>query len=155
MNKQAITFLSLFSLILVLSIYYILVPPAEETPVSTTSSQSLTSIETMQNKLDTTHENAISDNNDVIASAGSSEDDINLALSSIQETKDIMDKEKELVNLIKEKGYKEVYVEVGKANIKVVINKKDATSQDASQVIRIINEKMGNNYEVEVKFITE
>ena len=28
MNKQAITFLSLFSLILVLSVYYIMLPPA-------------------------------------------------------------------------------------------------------------------------------
>ena len=30
MNKQAITFLSLFTLILVLSIYYLLVPPIDQ-----------------------------------------------------------------------------------------------------------------------------
>ena len=72
MRKQAITFLSLFTLILVLSIYYLLVPPVEEESVSVSNEESST-IDVMQNELDQLHENSISDNNDVIASSKSTE----------------------------------------------------------------------------------
>ena len=49
MNKQAITFLSLFTLILVLSIYYLLVPPIDQS--DTVSKKSLSRIEILQSEL--------------------------------------------------------------------------------------------------------
>ena len=49
MNKQAITFLSLFTLILVLSIYYLLVPPIDQG--DTVSKKSLSRIEILQSEL--------------------------------------------------------------------------------------------------------
>ena len=66
MNKQAITFLSLFTLILVLSIYYLLVPPINQS--ETVSKKTLSRIEALQNELNKNHENKINDNNTVIAS---------------------------------------------------------------------------------------
>ena len=79
MNRQAITFLTLFSLILVLSIYYILLPP----------------------------------------------------------------------------GFKNAFVEVENKTIKVVIDKKEASSSDANSIIKTVMEKTKNEYQVEVKFISE
>ena len=67
MNKQAITFLSLFTLILVLSIYYLLVPPIDQG--DTVSKKSLSRIEILQSELNKNHENKINDNNTVIASS--------------------------------------------------------------------------------------
>ena len=67
MNKQAITFLSLFTLILVLSIYYLLVPPIDQS--DTVSKKSLSRIEILQSELNKNHENKINDNNTVIASS--------------------------------------------------------------------------------------
>ena len=61
MNKQAITFLSLFTLILVLSIYYLLVPPIDQS--DTVSKKSLSRIEILQSELNKNHENKINDNN--------------------------------------------------------------------------------------------
>ena len=61
MNKQAITFLSLFTLILVLSIYYLLVPPIDQD--DTVSKKSLSRIEILQSELNKNHENKINDNN--------------------------------------------------------------------------------------------
>ena len=57
MNKQAITFLSLFTLILVLSIYYLLVPPIDQD--DTVSKKSLSRIEILQSELNKNHENKI------------------------------------------------------------------------------------------------
>lgn len=71
MNKQAITFLSLFTLILVLSIYYLLVPPIDQS--DTVSKKSLSRIEILQSELNKNHENKINDNNTVIASSKASE----------------------------------------------------------------------------------
>lgn len=154
MRKQAITFLSLFTLILVLSIYYLLVPPLEEKNISVSNEQSST-IDILQNELDRSHENSISDNNDVIASSKSSEKEINSALSSINETKEIMKKEQDIVELLKKNGYKECYVEVNDTNIKVVVNLKNSSSKDANKIIKIIHQYLKNNYDIEVKFVTE
>ena len=71
MRKQAITFLSLFTLILVVSIYYLLVPPVEEEKV-TVKSESSSTIDVLQDELNQIHENNISSNNDIFASYKSS-----------------------------------------------------------------------------------
>lgn len=154
MRKQAITFLSLFTLILVLSIYYLLVPPVEEEKV-TVKSESSSTIDVLQDELNQIHENNISSNNDIIASSKSSEKEINQALTSINETKTIMKKEKELISLLKKQGYKECYVEMNKTNIKVVVNQKNGNSQDANKIIKVIHRYLDNNYDIEVKFVTE
>ncbi len=154
MRKQALTFLSLFTLILVLSIYYLLVPPVEEESISVSNEESST-IDIMQNELDQLHENSISDNNYVIASSKSSQKEIKTALSSISQTKDIMKKEKEIVNLLKKSGYKECYVEINDANIKVVVNLKKGTSRDANKIIKAIHQYLDSHYDIEVKFVTE
>lgn len=49
MNKQAFTFLTLFSLILVLSIYYIMLPPTSQNEVV---QNDISTIEQLQNQLD-------------------------------------------------------------------------------------------------------
>lgn len=154
MRKQAITFLSLFTLILVLSIYYLLVPPVEEEEV-TVSSQQTSTIDILQEELDQSHESSISENNDVIASAKSSQEEIDTALSSITKTKEIMKKEQEIVNLLKKDGYKECYVEMNDSNIKVVVNLKDGTSKDANKIIKAIHQYLNDIYDIEVKFVTE
>lgn len=154
MRKQAITFLSLFTLILVLSIYYLLVPPIEEEKTNVSTQQS-SSIEIMQEELQQSHENSISENNDVIASSKSSQDEIDSALTSISKTKEIMKKEKEIIQLLKDKGYKECYVEMTEKNIKVVVNLKNGSSQDANKIIKAIREYLNHIYDIEVKFVTE
>ena len=94
MNKQAITFLSLFTLILVLSIYYLLVPPIDQS--DTVSKKSLSRIEILQSELNKNHENKINDNNTVIASSKASEKEISTALTSNEKTKAIIKNEKDI-----------------------------------------------------------
>lgn len=152
MNKQAITFLSLFTLILVLSIYYIMLP---QNDVSTVGNNDLNTIEELQIALDKKRDEIISKNNDLIAEESSTSDIINQALETISETKDLKDKEKEILDLIQKEGYQDVYVEIDEKLIKITILKKDANQSDANKVIKTVLKKLGEEYQVEVKFINE
>lgn len=151
MNKQAFTFLTLFSLILVLSIYYIMLP--SDTPQNVTNVES--TIAQLQSELDQKRNEIIAQNNEIIAEETSTTEAINEALETISETKSLSEKEKDIVNMILELGYEEAYVEIDNKTIKVTIKKTDASSSDASNVIKEILNLMGSDYQVEVKFISE
>lgn len=152
MNKQAFTFLTLFSLILVLSIYYIMLPPSFNQEVVTNTQ---TTIEQLQQQLNKKRDDIIAKNNEIIAKESSTSDSINEALETISETKNLGEKEKSIVAKIKELGYQDVYVEIDNQTIKVTVLKKDATQSDASKVIKEVLKLVGDNYQVEVKFISE
>ena len=152
MNKQAFTFLTLFSLILVLSIYYIMLPPSSNQEVVTNTQ---TTIEQLQQQLNKKRDDISAKNNEIIAKESSTSDSINEALETISETKNLGEKEKSIVAKIKELGYQDVYVEIDNQTIKVTVLKKDATQSDASKVIKEVLKLVGDNYQVEVKFISE
>ena len=123
MNRQAITFLTLFSLILVLSIYYILLPPENTANQVSLNNQEVSQIEMMQKNLDKEREDLISKNNAIIASSKSNSDEIASALASISEAKETAALEKKIT--------------------------------DANSIIKAVMEKTNNEYQVEVKFISE
>ena len=151
MNKQAITFLSLFTLILVLSVYYLVVPPIDQQ--ANVQTKQLSKIEVLQNQLNENHENILAENNDVIASAKSSKKQIQEALTSIEKTN--ADIETDICQLLTDKGYKECFVELDDTHLKVVIKLKEATSKDANRVIKCIQGKYNNKFDIEVKFVED
>ena len=152
MNKQAFTFLTLFSLILVLSIYYIMLPPTSQNEVV---QNDISTIEQLQNQLDKKREDIITKNNEIIAKESSTSESINEALETISETKNVTEKEKSIVTQLGELGYQESYVEIDNQTVKITILKKDATQSDASNVIKEVLNLVGDSYQVEVKFINE
>lgn len=155
MNRQAITFLTLFSLILVLSIYYILLPPENTANQVVSNTEEISQIEIMQKNLDKEREDLISKNNDIIASSQSDSDKIASALASINEAKEKVALEKKITEIINEAGFKSVFVEVENKTIKVVVDKKNGKESDANNIIKTVMEKTNNEYQVEVKFIDE
>lgn len=152
MNKQAFTFLTLFSLILVLSIYYIMLPPIAN-PESVSKTESV--IEQLQNELNQKRETIINKSNEIIAKKTSTSDSISEALETISTTKDLSDQEKNIVSKIKELGYQEAYIEIDNQTVKATVLKKDSTKEDASKIIKTIMNIFDNKYHVEVKFISE
>ena len=88
MNRQAITFLTLFSLILVLSIYYILLPPEGEASEVSVNNEELSQIEVLQQNLEKERADLISENNAIIASSDSDSNKIAAALANISEAKE-------------------------------------------------------------------
>ena len=142
----------LSNLILVLSVYYIMLPLASTNEAVT---QNLTTIQQLQEQLDKKREGIISKNNEIIAQESSSSESINEALETISVTKNVAEKEKSIVSKIKEMGYTEGYVEIDENTIKVTILKKEATQSDASSVMKEVMSIIGEDYQVEVKFINE
>lgn len=155
MNRQAITFLTLFSLILVLSIYYILLPPENTANQVSLNDQEVSQIEMMQKNLDKEREDLISKNNAIIASGKSNSDEIASALASISEAKETSALEKKITDIINNAGFKNAFVEVENKTIKVVVDKKNGKETDANNIIKAVMEKTNNEYQVEVKFISE
>ena len=110
MNKQAFTFLTLFSLILVLSIYYIMLPPNQnEKTVTQTQTNNWT---VTKNSWIKKEKILLKKTNEIIAKESSTSDSINKALATISETKNIGEKEKSIVAKVKELGYQDAYVEI-------------------------------------------
>lgn len=155
MNRQAITFLTLFSLILVLSIYYILLPPENTANEVAVNDQEVSQIEALQKNLDKEREDLISENNAIIASSESDSDKIASALATISEAKETAALEAKITKTVNEAGFKNAFVEVENKTIKVVVDKKDGSGNDANNIIKTIMEETKNKYQVEVKFISE
>lgn len=155
MNRQAITFLTLFSLILVLSIYYILLPPEGTDNEVVVNNQDVSQIEAMQKNLEKEREDLISEKNAIIASSESDSDKIASALASISETKETAALEAKITKIVNEAGFKNAFVEVENKTVKVIVDKKNSSSRDANNIIKAIVAKTKNEYQVEVKFISE
>ena len=151
MNRQAITFLTLFSLILVLSIYYILLPPENTANEVAVNNQEVSQIEALQKNLDKEREDLISENNAIIASSESDSDKIASALATISEAKETAALEAKITKTVNEAGFKNVFVEVENKTVKVVVDKKDGSGNDANSIINAIMEETKNEYQVEVK----
>ena len=155
MNRQAITFLTLFSLILVLSIYYILLPPENTANEVAVNNQEVTQIEALQKNLDKEREDLISKNNAIIASSESDSDKIASALATISEAKETAALEAKITKIVNDAGFKNAFVEVENKTIKVIVDKKNGSGNDANSIIKSIMDKTKNEYQVEVKFISE
>ena len=63
--------------------------------------------------------------------------------------------EKDICQLLTDKGYKECFVELDDTHLKVVIKLEEATSKDANRVIKCIQGKYNNIFDIEVKFVED
>lgn len=157
MNKQAITFLSLFSLILVLSIYYVMLPPvdnsAAEMEIVNSNSASYT-FEKMEVELQAKRDAELKEYNEVIAASDSSSEEVSNALQEVQNIKDKSSLESEIKNLLVNSGYESVFVEIDGSIIKITIALVNPTSKDATDVINLVLSKT-TELTPEVKFVNE
>ena len=158
MNKQAITFLSLFSLILVLSVYYMMLPPTsidnKDVEIVNTDS-SIYNFTKMELELTAKRDGEIKQNNEIIADVTSSTEEVNQALQGIQTIKNKNALEQEIKDSLASSGYENAFIEIDGTTIKVTIAMSNSQTQDATRVINIVLEKVGSDYTPEVKFVSE
>ena len=152
MNKQAFTFLTLFSLILVLSVYYMMLPSNDQKNL-VTHNESV--IEKLQKEHDKQRETIIETHNDLIAKESSTSETINQALKVISTIKSQAELEKKVIEKIKNLGYKDVFVEIDEKIIKVTVLLVEHTKTDASKIINEVLDDLGEGYQIEVKFVNE
>lgn len=163
-NRRLISFLSLFSLVLVLSIYYVLVPVNTSTinndnsfleddssQVSVTDGEDAY-FETLELAKVSKFNDDIDDLNQIVASSASTMDEKVQALEMIAQKKKLNKEEASLKQAIKEAGYSNAYVEYEDKTVNILVSKKEATKGDAVNIIKIAYEKLGNSYIPSVSF---
>lgn len=156
MNRQLVSFLSLFSLVLVLSIYYVMMPfkaPEVDIPVNMeqedTTDAYFVSLEIQKNSA---YEQLLDEQNAILASSSATMDEKTLALETIAELEEKIKTEANTVASIIEAGYPAAYVEEYDQGIKVVVYKNNPTKEDAATVMGLVVDKFGMDYLPEIRF---
>ena len=162
-NKQKMWFLTLFSLILVLSIYYITMP----SEIVTTSKKENNKTEKVskENKIndvdvltvlqiekDEERAALTAEYNEILTNDKTSTEEKNNAYEGIKKIDDYKAKEELLCKKIKDKLKLESFIEIENNNINVTIKKKDHDYSLANDVMRLIQEEYKDRVYISVRF---
>lgn len=171
-NKQKIWFLTLFSLILVLSVYYITMPSdlltasasktTEETTTSNETKETTTKKEqdvtetdvltALQVELDEERQALAAEYNEVLTNKDTSTEEKNNAYDGLKQIDELKAQEEKLKNKIKDELNLNSFIKIDGSNINVTIKKKDHDYSLANSIMRLINEEYDTKVYVSVKF---
>ena len=163
-NKQKLWFLTLFSLILVLSVYYITMPSellttSKSTKNTTTEndtsnvSVSETDILTaLQVEADEERAALAAEYNEILTNKDASTEEKNNAYDGLKQIDQIKAKEEKLEKKLKDKLKLDSFIKIDSNNVSVTIKKKDHDYSLANSVMRLIQEEYENKMYVSVKF---
>ena len=167
-NKQGLWFLTLFSLILVLSAYYItmpneifkseLVPEVKETKeqkkedTSEVSSQNTSYIETLKVELDSERSEILDTLQEVLNDKSKSSDEKNKAYEQMKEINSIKASESAIVQKIKDEYSLDAYVKQENSKIEVVVEGKEHDVKLANKIMRTVQSQFTDPMIISVKF---
>lgn len=166
-NKQGLWFLTLFSLILVLSVYYITMPDeifkdeevvtssedsnsSEET--SEVSSQNTSYVETLKIELDTERSEVLNTLEEVLNDNNKTSSEKNKAYEQMKEINDIKASEEEIIKKIKDEYDLNAYVKQEDSTIEVVIESDDHDVNLANKIMRTIQDGFESAMSISIKF---
>ena len=161
-NKKNLWFLTLFSLILVLSIYYITMPDEllltaktkdvikSETPeIKISDSDILVSLRVDS---DASMEKEIEELQLILTNTNSSVDEKNIAYEKIKKINTNRGEEEKLENLIKENFDLKSFVKIRDGEISVTIKSNDKGNVEANKIMRKIQESFNTKKYITIKF---
>ena len=160
MKKQNIWALTLFSLILVLSVYYITLPNEYE---AITEEAKTTISEVEENKVIETlkienNENKIKKEkelHEVLSKEDASKEEKNNAYEELKALNIIKNQEEELELKIKDKFSLDNYVEINEDQVKIVLIKNEHNEKIASEIMDFVQESFEDKKYITVKFEKE
>ena len=158
MNKKVITFLSLFSLVLILSIYYVISPFGENSNligdntnvnvnINTEHDEYFASLEVAKEE---DYDSYIQEMNAIIASSECSNEMKKEALENIEKRKTQRELEKKTCEELKNLGYNKLFLEVAKEDIFVIVKYNDFSNEDAAKIMSTIYNNFGTTYKIEI-----
>lgn len=165
-NKQSLWFLTLFSLILVLSVYYITMPNEllltnnsnytekvniEEDSSTVTISESETLV-SMRVNLEEEREETMADLKGTLTSEEATTEEKNNAYEQIKYINEIKAKEEALEEKIKQNFSLDSFVKIDNNEVKVVAIKKEHDSALANSIMKTVQEDFTDKVYVTVKF---
>lgn len=160
-NKQSLWFLTLFSIILVLAVYYVSMPNIslsslkteenikDEATISIEESDILASLRVESDEAVLAE---MEDLQSVLLNESASVDEKNDAYEKLQNINEIKGQEENLEKLIKEKFSIESFVKIDKDQISIVVASNEHNYQSANDIIRLIQEQFDNKMYITVKY---
>lgn len=159
-NKKGVWFLTLFSLILVLSVYYITMPSEllitnknlKEETAPTVSTQESTLLVALRVEAEEKVEKEIEALKKIISDSDSSIEDKNAAFEKMKELNANRSKEEILEEKIKATHNLDTFVKINDNNISVTINEEKHSMELANKIMRTIQEDYKEQMKITVKF---
>ena len=164
-NKKSLWFLTLFSLILVLSIYYITMPSellmtTNTNKISEKDNKEEVNLDVEESDLlvalrvesDEEMTNQIEDLQLILTNAESSVDEKNKAYEKIKELNDIRGEEESLENKIKTDYKLDSFIKIKNNQIQVTINSSEHSNSLANNIMRTIQSNYDESKYITVKF---
>ncbi len=162
-NKKNLWFLTLFSLILVLSVYYITMPnellltnnsvtlpdDTKKTAVTVEESETLT---TLRVKSDEQLDKTLESLKEILSSSKSSASEKNDAFEKIKTLNENKTKEKDLENTIEKTYNLKSYVKIEDKNIKVTISSDKHNTELANKIMRTVQENFEEKRNITIEF---
>lgn len=160
MNKKNLWFLTLFSLIIVLSIYYITMPTdlmieeykEEETAVSEEIVEEDSVLVSLRVEAEEEYLKELESLKTVLNNADSTIDEKNNAFEQIKQLSNIKGEQEKLEEEIQNNIGAEAFVRIEGNKITVVVNKKEHDTKLANQIMRLVQSNYKNKMYITVKF---
>lgn len=159
-NKQSLWFLTLFSIILVLTVYYIAMPnntlatlkEVDNTDVSTIEIEETDALAALRVESDTEVETAMNELQSVLLNEKSTLEERNTAYEKLQTINYNKGKEEEIEALLKNDFAFQSFVKINKDSISITISNKKHDVKLANDIIRKVQEKYSEKMYITVKF---
>lgn len=160
-NKKGVWFLTLFSLILVLSVYYITMPTEllisnssdnieQITPTIKAEDSSI--LVALRVESDENVEKEIENLKKIISDSNSSIEDKNAAFEKMKELNANRSQEEILEEKIKSTYNLETFIKIDNSNVSVTINNEEHSTELANKIMRCIQEEYDEKLKITVKF---
>lgn len=164
-NKKNIWFLTLFSLILVLSVYYITMPNDlllanssgkdsvskeennDDTQISESSILVALRVDEEEQYLET-----LESLKNILTNTESTTEEKNSAFEQMKSINNIRSEQEELEKLVKEKLGYESFIKIDSNQIRVVVDEKEHDTKIANSIMRLVQSKYTNKMYITVKF---
>ncbi len=161
-NKKNLWFLTLFSLVLVLSIYYVTMPSELSLSVSETDSsaeqdaevsiEQMSVIETMKIEDEEEVNQQIAELEEVLMDLTISTDEKNAAYEELKSISENSGKEEKIESQIKEKYQCDAFTKIEKTEVRVVVDGCDQSKSLANNIMRLVQEQFDSKMYISVQF---
>lgn len=164
-NKQNLWFLTLFSLILVLSVYYITMPndllttaakttteEKEEKKKTTETIEEVSSLVAMRVSLEEERQSVMADLQEQLTSEEVSSEEKNNAYEQLKYLNEVQGKEEDFEKKIKEEHKLDCFVKIDNTNVSVVCVSNKHDSSTANNIMRLIQNEYKDKMYITVKF---
>ncbi len=164
LTKKNLWFLTLFSIILIMAIYYISVPAPDSALVNKEVNKSngtsievdeSNSINALRVNRDETLENEVSQIKEILMDASKSTEEKSDAYEALKELNVTKGKEEMIEQMIKKNFNYENFVKIDGSNVKVVIDTKNHSYDLANKIMNSVQKEFDKNVYITVSFEAE